>query len=33
LGLLARKRIKEHFEISKVVKQYEELYTSLVANG
>ncbi len=33
LGFSARKRIKEHFEISKVVKQYEELYTSLLVNG
>ena len=33
LGFSARKRIKEHFELSKVVKQYEELYTSLVING
>ena len=33
LGFSARKRIMEHFELSKVVKQYEELYTSLVING
>jgi glycosyltransferase involved in cell wall biosynthesis len=30
LGFSARKRIKEHFEISEVVKQYEALYTSLM---
>lgn len=33
LGDKARKRIKDHFEISKVVKQYEDVYTSLVVNG
>ena len=33
LGFSGRKRIMEHFELSKVVKQYEELYTSLVING
>ncbi len=32
LGISARKRIQEHFEISKVVKQYEGLYTSLLSN-
>jgi glycosyltransferase involved in cell wall biosynthesis len=33
LGFSARKRIKEHFEISEVVKQYEGLYTSLMGKG
>lgn len=32
LGLSARKRIKENFEISNVVKQYEDLYISLLTN-
>jgi len=30
LGLLARKRVENYFEISKVGKQYEDLYTSLL---
>ena len=29
LGLLARKRVMAHFELSKVVKEYEGFYTSL----
>ncbi|MBW1704793.1 MAG: glycosyltransferase [Deltaproteobacteria bacterium] len=30
LGLSARKRVKDNFELSKIVKQYESLYNSLV---
>jgi len=29
LGLLARKRVMDHFELSKVVKEYEDFYISL----
>jgi glycosyltransferase involved in cell wall biosynthesis len=30
LGLKARKRIEEHYSLEKIVKQYEQLYFSLV---
>ena len=33
LGKAARERIKEHFELSQIVKQYERLYMSLVTKG
>lgn len=33
LGDKARKRVKENFEISRVAKQYEDVYTSLIVNG
>ena len=29
LGVAARKRVMDHFELSKIVKKYEALYTSL----
>lgn len=32
LGLAARERISNHFELSRVVEQYEELYSELVIN-
>lgn len=33
LGIAARKRIKDYFDLSQIVKQYESLYTSLVREG
>ncbi|MCK4388927.1 MAG: glycosyltransferase [Desulfobacterales bacterium] len=33
LGIAARKRVKDYFELSQIVKQYESLYTSLVIEG
>ena len=33
LGLSARKRVRENFELQKIVEQYEALYNSLAAAG